>query len=143
CCPAARHLSGSAGAGDEAFGAHGASGADAPGYGRSPPAAAKTVAGIRTGQRAAPPATGWPPATTQGSPPPARPRRGLVFYCREEAKNYVTSRHSLMPLGLTARNSARNYVTLVTALSRLDLRQIESDSSSRCGSRLETCLTPR
>src|SRR5262249_44142404 len=47
-------------------------------------------------------------------------------------ENYVTSRHGLMPLGLTARNSRKNYVTLVTALRRLDLRHgTASDRDAR------------
>ena len=38
----------------------------------------------------------------------ARPGRGVSYQFEKNPRNYVTSRHSLMPLGLTARNSGQN-----------------------------------
>ncbi|SRR5579883_1149199 len=65
----------------------------------------------------------------------------LVLILRSPPRNYVTWRHSLMPLGLTSRNSARKHATLVTALCRLDLRHAtasdpaaRADSGDRLGS---------
>src|SRR5689334_7715859 len=55
----------------------------------------------------------------------------------EDPRNYVTSRHSLMPLGLTARNSGKNRDRPKPRISNLTLRpelcQEDSKSSRKAG----------
>jgi hypothetical protein len=84
---------------------------------------------ITGGTRSRPPRPeGTGPGPAQRSLPQMRVTGGttrprpFVLNMRTTPRIYVTSRHSLVPIGLAARNSGKHYVTLVTALRRLDLR---------------------
>jgi hypothetical protein len=85
----------------------------APRHRRGAEARAPARLGCNSQARAAPGGTGAKPV---GAAP------GPCTNIKERGRNCVTSRHSLMTLGLTAEDPGKNYVTLVTALWRLDLR---------------------
>src|SRR5262249_33105169 len=73
-----------------------------------------------------------PAITSCDSRPGVHDSAAAVLSSVEDPRNYVTSRHSLVPLGLTSPNPGRNYVT-----SRHSLVPLGLTSGHGCRARRE------